>query len=61
MSRTGANELKVFAGRYSRALAERICDRLSIPLGQARTVVFPDGELIVKLEEDASANQRAWE
>src|SRR5690606_10136469 len=33
-------------------LAQRVCDRLDLPLGQARTVVFPDGELLVKLEED---------
>lgn len=53
-----ANELKVFAGRSAPLLAEKICqnigtlDQMGIPLGRARTDVFPDGELIVKLEED---------
>ena len=52
MSREDANQLKVFSGRHDVALAKRICEFLDIPLGQARTDEFPDGELIVKLEED---------
>jgi ribose-phosphate pyrophosphokinase len=47
-----ANSLKIFAGRHSIELAERACDHIHLPLGQARTTVFPDGELMVKLEED---------
>ena len=52
MSREDAKQLKVFAGRHSIELAQRVCRHLDIPLGQARTEEFPDGELIVKLEED---------
>lgn len=52
MSRNDADSLKIFAGRASIALASRVCERLDLPLGVARTEVFPDGELIVKLEED---------
>ncbi len=52
MSRTDAKELKIFAGRNHRTLAETMCKHLEIPIGEARTIVFPDGELIVKLEED---------
>ena len=52
MSRSDAKELKIFAGRHHRALAETMCRHLDIPIGEARTIVFPDGELIVKLEED---------
>lgn len=52
MSREDANQLKVFAGRHSIDLTRRVCEHLDIPLGMARTEVFPDGELIVKLEED---------
>ena len=52
MSRDDANRLKVFAGRNSVELARRVCQHLDIPLGQARTEEFPDGELIVKLDED---------
>jgi len=47
-----ASELKVFAGRNTIDLAERVCSHLEIPLGCARTEVFPDGELIVHIEED---------
>ena len=45
-------DLKVFAGRNSIELAQRVCSHIGIPMGQARTAVFPDGELLVKLEED---------
>ena len=47
-----ADSLKVFSGRFSVSLAQRVCEHINIPLGQARTMVFPDGELMVKLEED---------
>lgn len=47
-----ANNLKVFTGRANPQLAQRICDYLQIPLGRGRTELFPDGELIVKVEED---------
>lgn len=45
-------ELKVFAGRHSTELAKRVCSHLNMPLGVARTEEFPDGELIVHIEED---------
>ncbi len=44
--------LQIFAGKTSTTLAEKVCSHLKIELGQARTTVFPDGEVIVKLEED---------
>lgn len=47
-----ANGIKVFCGRHSIGLAEQMCEHLRIPLGKARTEVFPDSELIVHLEED---------
>jgi len=52
MSRSDANMLKVFSGRHSVGLAKMVCDHIDIPLGQAHTDAFPDGELIVKLDED---------
>lgn len=52
MSREDANQLKIFAGRGSTELARRVCDHLDLPLGAARSEVFPDGEVIVKLDED---------
>lgn len=52
MSNSDANTLKIFAGRNSIELTQRICDHINLPLGQVRTTLFPDGEIIVKLEED---------
>jgi ribose-phosphate pyrophosphokinase len=52
LSRDDANQLKIFAGRHCVELARRVCAHLELPLGVARTEEFPDGELIVRLEED---------
>ncbi|MEM1423121.1 MAG: ribose-phosphate pyrophosphokinase [Planctomycetota bacterium] len=52
MSNADGRELKVVAGRHSIPLARTICDHMGIPLGKARTDVFPDGELISFVEED---------
>jgi ribose-phosphate pyrophosphokinase len=52
VSRDDANQLKIFAGRGSTELARRVCAHLDLPLGAARSEVFPDGEVIVKLDED---------
>lgn len=53
-----ADELKVFSGRSCPLLTEKICQHIGndgtmgIPVGKARTEQFPDGEVIVKLDED---------
>jgi ribose-phosphate pyrophosphokinase len=52
MSSQDADRLKVFTGRANPGLAQKICDYLQIPLGRGRTELFPDGELIVRAEED---------
>ncbi len=52
MSKADADKLRIFSGRHSKALAQKVCDHLDIPLGDAKTQVFPDGELMVKVEED---------
>jgi ribose-phosphate pyrophosphokinase len=52
MSSLDADKLKVFTGRANPELAQRICDYLQIPLGGGKTDLFPDGELIVKVDED---------
>jgi ribose-phosphate pyrophosphokinase len=44
--------LKIFGGRANQPLAGKISDYLGIPLGAAKIQAFPDGELMVKLEED---------
>lgn len=50
--RADADKLKVFTGRANPQLAEKICNYLEIPLGRGKTDWFPDGELIVRVEED---------
>jgi ribose-phosphate pyrophosphokinase len=52
MSREDKDNLKIFCGRASRSLTENICRHLELPLGQGKTDMFPDGEIIVKLDED---------
>jgi ribose-phosphate pyrophosphokinase len=52
MASSNSNSVKIFAGRGQIQLAERIAHRLDLPLGQAATSAFPDGELIVKTTED---------
>jgi ribose-phosphate pyrophosphokinase len=52
MANIDADHLKVFSGRANPELAKRICEHLQIPLGRGRTELFPDGELLVKVDED---------
>lgn len=47
-----ATKIKLFTGRANPQLAQDVCDYLCLPLGRGRTELFPDGELIVKVEED---------
>lgn len=47
-----AEDVKLFTGRANPLLAQKIADYLDLPLGRGRTELFPDGELIVKVEED---------
>jgi ribose-phosphate pyrophosphokinase len=47
-----AEKLKLFTGRANPQLAQKICDYLDIPKGRGSTESFPDGELIVKVDED---------
>jgi ribose-phosphate pyrophosphokinase len=44
--------LKIFAGSANKKLTEGICSHIGLPVGRARVDSFPDGELIVKLDED---------
>jgi ribose-phosphate pyrophosphokinase len=52
MSAADRDHLKIFAGRAGRELAQTMCDHLNLPLAEGNTDVFPDGELIVKVDED---------
>ncbi|HOD83022.1 MAG: Ribose-phosphate pyrophosphokinase [Planctomycetes bacterium ADurb.Bin126] len=46
------SNLKLFAGRANLPLASKISDYLGVGLGAVKINAFPDGELMVKLEED---------
>ncbi|MCG3137596.1 MAG: Ribose-phosphate pyrophosphokinase [Phycisphaerae bacterium] len=46
------NGLKIFGGSSSQALAQKICRYLNLELGRANVSRFPDGETLVKLEDD---------
>lgn len=52
MNQNEQANLKIFAGRSARHLAERVGECLGLELGRAKTEVFPDGEIIVRLEDD---------
>jgi ribose-phosphate pyrophosphokinase len=52
MSAADTDAIKIFHGRASRDLCERICGYLDLPVGNGTTRMFPDGELLVKIEED---------
>jgi ribose-phosphate pyrophosphokinase len=52
MAKPGLENLKLFTGRANPALAQKVCDYLQIPVGRGNTELFPDGELIVRVEED---------
>jgi ribose-phosphate pyrophosphokinase len=44
--------LKIFAGNSNPALAEAICQYLGIPLGGATIERFPDGEKVIRIEDN---------
>ena len=52
MSTVDPDKIKLFAGRANPQLARKICAYLKIPLGRGQTELFPDGELIIRVEED---------
>jgi ribose-phosphate pyrophosphokinase len=52
MAQADADQLKIFTGRANPGLAQSICHYLEIPPGRGRTELFPDGELMVRVEED---------
>jgi len=46
------DNIKVFSGSSNGLLAKAICDYLEVPLGGARIDAFPDGEKIIRIEDD---------
>jgi ribose-phosphate pyrophosphokinase len=52
MMTSNSNRLKVFSGRANIALAEKIARHLGDSLGKITLSNFPDGEILVRIEED---------
>ncbi len=48
---TSCNPIKIFSGRVSRYLAEKICENIQLPLGKVNFQPFSDGEFTVSFEE----------
>ncbi len=44
-------KIKIFAGNSNRELAKKICNHLSLPLGDAQVDSFSDGEIAVNINE----------
>jgi len=52
MSTSDRDHLKIFAGRGGRDLAESMCRHLELTVANGQAELFPDGEIIVKVNED---------
>jgi ribose-phosphate pyrophosphokinase len=46
------DDLKIFTGNANRPLAEKICQHLQVPLGEAVVGRFSDGEIFVEFREN---------
>lgn len=46
------DRLQIFTGNASRELADKVCTRLGIRLGNAEVGHFPDGEIDIKVNDD---------
>ncbi|ODS30910.1 MAG: ribose-phosphate pyrophosphokinase [Candidatus Scalindua rubra] len=46
------NNIKIFTGNANPTLVKKVCEYISIPLGNALVGRFPDGEINVKINED---------
>ncbi|HEY3307074.1 MAG TPA: ribose-phosphate pyrophosphokinase [Desulfuromonadaceae bacterium] len=46
------DKIRVFTGNSNPELAQKICDSLSVPLGNARVRTFSDGEVLIEIGEN---------
>jgi ribose-phosphate pyrophosphokinase len=46
------NNIRIFTGNANPELARKICDHLSLPMGQALVTAFSDGEIRVEIGEN---------
>ncbi len=47
-----SDNLKIFSGNSNPALASEVCKYLEIPVGGAKIDRFPDGEKVIRVEDD---------
>jgi len=52
VSSADRNHLKIFGGTSTRELAAGVCAHLDLPVGLGTVTRFPDGETMVKVDED---------
>jgi ribose-phosphate pyrophosphokinase len=52
LSSADRNHLKVFGGSSTRELTAGVCAHLELPIGLGTVTRFPDGETMVKVDED---------
>jgi len=52
MATSVENNLRVFSGSANPELTSKICDYMGIPMGRARIEQFPDGEKLVRVDDD---------
>jgi len=52
VSSADRNHLKIFGGTSTRELAASVCAHLDLPVGLGTVTRFPDGETMVKVDED---------
>jgi len=48
----GTNGKLIFSGMNNKILSNRICKSIGCELGRSETEVFPDGEMIVRIDDD---------
>lgn len=46
------DKIRIFTGNSNPALAQKICDGLGVPMGNARVKTFSDGEVLVEIGEN---------
>lgn len=46
------DNLKIFTGNSNPTLASEVCKYLGIPIGGAKLTTFPDGEKVIRVEDD---------
>jgi ribose-phosphate pyrophosphokinase len=46
------NKIRVFTGNSNPVLAQKICDKLQVPLGASRVRTFSDGEIMIEITEN---------